>query len=99
MIALSEAAVYMAEPWSVGFNAPEAVVGGALPEYNLYESSEGWVAVAALEPHFSKALFVALDCPGSDIEKLRSLFQSKTAKEWEAWAKEQDLPVVAVKSS
>jgi alpha-methylacyl-CoA racemase len=99
MIALSEAADYMAEPWTVGFTAPEAMVGGALPEYNLYESSDGWVAVAALEPHFSKALFSALDCPGSDIEKLRSLFKSKTAKEWEVWAKERDLPVVAVKSN
>jgi len=99
MIALSEAADYMAEPWSVGFTAPEAMVGGALPEYNLYESSDGWVAVAALEPHFSKALFSALDCPGADIEKLRSLFKSKTAKEWEAWAKERDLPLVAVKAN
>jgi alpha-methylacyl-CoA racemase len=99
MIALSEAADYMAEPWTVGFTAPEAMVGGALPEYNLYESSDGWVAVAALEPHFSKALFSALDCPGSDIEKLRSLFKSKTAKEWEVWAKELDLPVVAVKAN
>jgi alpha-methylacyl-CoA racemase len=99
MIALSEAADYMAEPWTVGFTAPEAMVGGALPEYNLYESSDGWVAVAALEPHFSKALFSALDCPGSDIERMRSLFKNKTAKEWEVWAKERDLPVVAVKSN
>lgn len=99
MIALSDAADYMAEPWSVGFTSPDAMVGGALPEYNLYEVSDGWVAVAALEPHFSKALFAALDCPGSDIVKLRSLFKSKTAKEWEAWAKERDLPVVAVKSN
>ena len=84
--------------WRVGFTTPDAMVGGALPEYNLYETSDGWVAVAALEPHFSKALFAALNCSGADIEKLRSLFKSKTAKEWEVWAKERDLPVVAVKS-
>ena len=99
MIALSEAADYMAEPWTVGFTAPEAMVGGALPEYNLYETAEGWLAVAALEPHFSKALFAALECSAEDGEALRALFKTRTAKEWEIWAKQRDIPAVAVKSS
>jgi alpha-methylacyl-CoA racemase len=99
MIALSEAADYMAEPWTVGFTAPEAMVGGALPEYNLYEASDGWVAVAALEPHFSKALFAALECVPENSEELRPLFKSRSARAWEDWAKERDLPVVAVNSA
>ncbi len=98
MIALSEAADYMAEPWTVGFTAPEAMVGGALPEYNLYQASDGWIAVAALEPHFSKALFAALECDPEDSEVLRALFKSRSSRAWESWAKERDLPVVAVKS-
>ncbi len=96
MIALSDAADYMAEPWRVGFTAPDAMVGGALPEYNLYESSDGWVAVAALEPHFSKAMFAALQCAAENTEEIKALFRSKTAEDWEVWAKERDLPIVAV---
>ncbi|MFW2368674.1 MAG: CoA transferase [Desulforhopalus sp.] len=96
-VPLSDAADYMAEPWKVGFSTPGAIVGGALPEYNLYETSDGWVAVAALEPHFKKALFAALQCSPESAEELKTLFHAKTAEEWEAWARQRDLPVVAVK--
>lgn len=99
MVALSDAADYMAEPWTVGFTAPGSMVGGGLPEYNLYQTSDGWLAVAALEPHFSKALFAALGCAPENTKKLKSLFMSRSAGAWEAWAKERDLPVVAVKST
>ncbi|MGW8195041.1 MAG: CoA transferase, partial [Desulforhopalus sp.] len=97
MVPLSEAAGYMAEPWRVGFTAPETVVGGAFPEYNLYETREGWVAVAALEPHFKRALFAALGCTPKKVEELRPYFMARTAKEWEVWARERDLPLVAVR--
>jgi len=98
MVALSDAAEYMAEPWKVGFTAADSIVGGALAEYNLYQTTEGWVAVAALEPHFKKALYDALECTPGDSEKLCAVFKTKSAKEWEDWAKERDIPVVAVKS-
>lgn len=97
MVPLSEAANYMAEPWKVGFTAPETVIGGASPEYNLYETRDGWVAVAALEPHFKKALFDAVGYSPKDVEELQPFFAKKTALEWEAWARKRDLPVVAVK--
>jgi alpha-methylacyl-CoA racemase len=99
MIALSDAAEYMAEPWKVGFTTPDAIVGGALPEYNLYETSDGWLAVAALEPHFRKALFEALDCNPKDADDLRPLFKERSSAAWEEWAKERDLPLEAVKTS
>lgn len=95
-VALSEAADFMAEPWKVGFSLPEGIVGGALPEYNLYKASDGWVAVAALEPHFKERLFTALDCNPRSVEELRPHFLVKSAKEWESWARQLDLPVVAV---
>jgi alpha-methylacyl-CoA racemase len=99
MIALSDAAEYMAEPWKVGFTTPDAIVGGALPEYNLYETSDGWLAVAALEPHFKKTLFEALDCSPKDADDLRPLFKERSSAAWEEWAKERDLPLEAVKTS
>jgi crotonobetainyl-CoA:carnitine CoA-transferase CaiB-like acyl-CoA transferase len=96
-VALSDAADYMAEPWKAGFSSPGALVGGALPEYNLYETRDGWVAVAALEPHFKKALYSALECSPDSVEALRPHFLTRTAEEWETWARQRDLPVVAVK--
>lgn len=96
-VALSDAADYMAEPWKVGFSSPGELVGGALPEYNLYEARDGWVAVAALEPHFKQALYAALECSPESVEELRPYFLTKSAGEWETWARQRDLPVVAVK--
>jgi alpha-methylacyl-CoA racemase len=96
MVALSDAARYMAEPWEFGITQPESILGGALPEYNLYEARGGWVAVAALEPHFKKTLLENLACDSGDIAELKSLFKTKTAREWHEWAKERDIPLAAV---
>lgn len=95
-VSLSEAAEYMGEPWKVGLTAPGAVFGGQLPEYNLYETGDGWIAVAALEPHFKKALGEALNV-AIQSEELRLVFKTKTSREWGVWAKERELPIVEVK--
>ena len=49
-VALSEAVEAMAEPLRYGTTTPGALLGGGVPEYNIYRTSDGWVAVAALEP-------------------------------------------------
>ncbi len=54
------------------------------------------MALAALEPHFKKALVANLACGPGDISELRSLFKTKTASEWHGWAKKLDIPLVAV---
>ena len=87
----------MGEPCRIGFTASGTMVGGGLPEYNLYEASDSWVAVAALEPHFRAALEKALNFESRNPEEWRPIFAKKSAAEWEAWAKEFDLPIVAVK--
>ena len=97
MVALADAADYMGEPYRAGFTRPDALGGGGAPEYNLYEARDGWIAVAALEPHFKQALEQALDVTGQTPEEWRPLFANRNAAEWEAWAKEFDLPIVAVK--
>jgi crotonobetainyl-CoA:carnitine CoA-transferase CaiB-like acyl-CoA transferase len=97
MVALSDAADYMGEPYRIGFTKPETMVGGSLPEYNLYEANDGWVAVAALEPHFRSALEKALDFDSRNPDDWRPIFAKKSAAEWETWAKDFDLPIVAVK--
>lgn len=96
-VALSDAAEYMAEPWKTGLTAQGALLGGGVPEYNLYEANGGWVAVAALEPHFKKRMDEAFGCAATNPDELRPLFKTKTPQEWQQWATDVDLPIVAVK--
>jgi crotonobetainyl-CoA:carnitine CoA-transferase CaiB-like acyl-CoA transferase len=78
-----------------GVTTPSAALGGASPQYRLYPTKAGYIAVAALEPHFEHRLYEQLGLPrGSDLSAELS---QRTAEEWDAWARERDLPIVAVK--
>ena len=55
-VALADCARFFAEPVRRGMTTPDGWLGGARPEYHVYPASEGWIAVAALEPHFRAAL-------------------------------------------
>ena len=96
-VSLSESARFFAEPAARGITADPGSLGGALPAYNLYPARAGWVAVAALEPHFAARLQQAMGLPTLDRSALASAFQQRTAVEWQAWAEACDLPIVAVK--
>jgi crotonobetainyl-CoA:carnitine CoA-transferase CaiB-like acyl-CoA transferase len=98
-VSLAEAAADFAEPWRHGLTAPDGLLGGGLPQYNLYRARDGWVAVAALEGHFWKRLLAELGLSTSDRETLQRVFATRTAGEWETWAAERDLPVAAVRGS
>lgn len=93
-IPLSGAAEAMAEPLRYGCTARGALLGGALPEYNIYEAHGGWVAVAALEPHFKQRLESALVV--SSREQYQTVFLTRSATEWQQWGVENDIPVVAI---
>jgi alpha-methylacyl-CoA racemase len=93
-VALSEAAAAMAEPLRYGSTAPGALLGGGIPEYNLYQASDGWVALAALEPHFKKRAEEALGI-GTAAE-YRAAFALKSAAQWQEWGQELDVPIVAL---
>jgi crotonobetainyl-CoA:carnitine CoA-transferase CaiB-like acyl-CoA transferase len=96
-VALSEAAAAMAEPLRYQTTSPGALLGGGLPEYNIYRAGAGWVAVAALEPHFKKRLEESLGVTSRD--EYQAVFLTKTAAEWEAWGQELDVPIVAAQLS
>lgn len=55
-VALAEAARYLALPLQWGLTAPGALLGGAHPGYQVLRCADGWVALAALEPHFQTKL-------------------------------------------
>jgi crotonobetainyl-CoA:carnitine CoA-transferase CaiB-like acyl-CoA transferase len=94
-VALSEAVAGLAEPLRYGTTVPGALLGGGVPEYNIYKASEGWVAVAALEPHFKSRLENALGV--DSMEGYGAAFHTRSSDEWEAWGKQLDIPIVAIK--
>lgn len=96
-VPLSEVTDFMAEPLQYGLTAPTGPLGGTLAEYNNYQANDGWVAVAALEPHFRKRLAESLGLEFKGPEDLRPLFAEKSVGEWVSWAAKHDLPIVAIK--
>jgi crotonobetainyl-CoA:carnitine CoA-transferase CaiB-like acyl-CoA transferase len=98
-VPLAEAAAALAQPRDEGLTHPGALLGGGFAGYNLYAAREGWVAVAALEPHFARNLAEALGLEELTAEGLAGQFAKNTAIHWEEWARKLDLPVVAVRTS
>lgn len=77
-----------------GLTVPNGTLGGGAPRYGVYRARTGCVAVAALEPHFEARLYKELGLPAGADPSPR--FLERTADEWERWAQERDLPIVAV---
>jgi alpha-methylacyl-CoA racemase len=95
--ALADAAAALAEPLREGLTRPGALLGGGNPAYNLYPAREGWIAVAALEPHFEKKLGDKFALGRLTVEGLRALFATHDAEYWEEWGRRNDVPIVAVR--
>jgi crotonobetainyl-CoA:carnitine CoA-transferase CaiB-like acyl-CoA transferase len=82
-------------PLHHGLTVPGGPLGGGNPAYRLYETRDGTIAVAALEPHFRSRLYALLDRPdGSD---LADAFRARSAADWQEWALSHDLPLMAVR--
>lgn len=96
---LADAARALAQPLHEGLTRPGALLGGGFAGYNVYATRAGWIAVAALEPHFAKRLAERFALAEITVEALRDLFSAHDAAYWEAWACEHDLPIVAVRDS
>jgi crotonobetainyl-CoA:carnitine CoA-transferase CaiB-like acyl-CoA transferase len=95
-VALSEAAEAFAVSYRHGATAPGGKVGGGDVLYRIYEAADGWIAVAALESHFRERILSELGLEHEDPLALAETFRSRGKAEWEAWAEERDLPIVAV---
>ena len=95
-VSLVEALAPYADALRYGLLAPGTLLGGGSPLYGLYRAATGWVALAALEPHFAAELARGLDLAELTAESLAQAFLARSAREWEAWAAEQDIPLAAV---
>ncbi len=96
-VSLYECAVELAAPVRAGLTSPDGMLHGAHPLYGLYEAKDGWIAIAALEPHFAERLLASLEIPQPDREQLACVFLRRSVEEWENWASEHDLPLSAVR--
>jgi alpha-methylacyl-CoA racemase len=95
VVGLADAIRDVAAPLRHGLTARGGPLGGGNPAYAIYAAREGAVAVAALEPHFRSRFYQALGlADGSDPQHA---LRDKSAQEWEAWARDRDLPIVALR--
>lgn len=80
-----------------GLLAPGTLLGGASPLYGLYRTRDGWVALAALEPHFQARIRQGLGLDRLTAAGLSEAFAGRTSDEWDEWAKAVDVPLAAVR--
>jgi crotonobetainyl-CoA:carnitine CoA-transferase CaiB-like acyl-CoA transferase len=95
-VSLEAAAARHAVPYEYGLTSVGGLLGGGWPGYNLYQAAKGWIAVAALEPHFAERLVQELGIVLLTHEQLAEAFRERTADEWETWGTRRDLPIRAV---
>jgi alpha-methylacyl-CoA racemase len=96
-VVIENVAANLAAPLRYGLTAPDGMLGGGSARYNVYAARQGWVAVAALEPHFLKRLQEELRLETVDAKQLSLAFKARTAQQWERWAGVRDLPITAVR--
>ena len=96
-VSLADAVRRFAEPLRYGLTAPGGVLGEGAPGYGIYRAKEGWIAVATLEPHFAKKLASEFGLQDLSRVDLQRIFSTRTAREWEAWGAERDLPLAALR--
>jgi alpha-methylacyl-CoA racemase len=96
-VAITDVAHDFAAPFLHGLTRDGGVLGGGLPLYNIYPAREGWVAVAALEPHFAQRLQTMLGVERLDAETMGAAFAQRSAQEWETLAQHHDLPLAAIR--
>ena len=101
-VALSSAAEWLALPRTWGLTLPSGSVGGAHAGYRVYTCKDGRVAIAALEPHFARALFAVAGLPPPDArapfapqarEAIAAWALSKTRKQLDALTAQHDIPL------
>lgn len=98
MVSLYQCAQELAAPLEAGLTPRGKLLGGGLPLYGLYQASDGWIALAALEPRFAERLLSEFKLQQADHAEFVRIFRERSALAWETWAAERDLPIVAVRT-
>ncbi|WP_018297002.1 CoA transferase [Corynebacterium lubricantis] len=102
-VSLAGMAAYFSSPSDFGLSSPGSLLSGGLAGYGFYKSSDDqWLALGALEPKFLTVVCeeAGIDPSASQDDQrtaFTTLFAQRTASEWESWATQQSIPLVAVK--
>ncbi len=95
VVSLGDAARAFSGPMRHGLTSIGGLLAGAHPGYNFYRVSDGWVALAALEPHFVERI-QKVSGVAFTIEALKKYFAPKTIAEWKRWALAHDIPLSTI---
>jgi crotonobetainyl-CoA:carnitine CoA-transferase CaiB-like acyl-CoA transferase len=96
-IAIEETARFLTLPLRFGLTARGALLGGGSPRYNLYRAKDGWIALAAIEPHFWSRLKSKLRLKTGSKRELQTAFRKRKVAEWVRWANSCDIPLAALR--
>ncbi|HLI96721.1 MAG TPA: CoA transferase, partial [Candidatus Baltobacteraceae bacterium] len=76
-IAIANGATELADAVRYGLTTADGPLGGALAVYRLYQTTDGWIALAALEPHFQARVREALHVTSLDVAELAAIFAER----------------------
>lgn len=95
-IAIANGAAELADAVRYGLTTADGPLGGALAVYRLYQTTDGWIALAALEPHFQARVRETLHATSLDVAELTAIFAERPGAYWEKLARQYDLPLCVV---
>lgn len=98
-VSLYESAQPFAAPLRHSITTPGAVLGGGLPGYRVYQTADGYIAVAALELHFLQRLEAMTGIAPITHDALEALFKTETSAAWHAKALDADIPIAIVQTT
>jgi len=96
-VSIVDATMDFSEPYRQGLTAEGGALGGGLPTYAIYPAREGYVAVAAIEPHFVGRLSALLGVSALSRETIAAALMERDASTWEREAELHDVPLAAVR--
>ena len=101
-VALSDAAQLYHEPLAYHLTRPGDYLGGKHAGYNIYQTADGYIALAALEHYFWPRLHDLFpDLPDNPLSRiahdiLKKHFSEKPTVYWVEQARQKDIPLEAV---
>ena len=98
VVSLESAANAFAGPHHYRLTARGGLLAGLHPGYNFYGANDGWVALAALEPHFAARVQAASGVAFTQ-EALSGFFRQHGVRHWTQWAADHDIPLATLPSS
>jgi len=95
VVSLETAANAFAGPHQYGLTRHGGLLAGRHPGYNFYHALDGWVVLAALEPHFA-ARVAAASGVAFTREDLAGYFRQHGMRHWSQWAQRHDIPLATL---